>query len=183
MKYQINEEVISELGYTMPEFTYLLCRYLGKFDFAKLVSNGLVLNSELTDKGRLLVEHILVESTKEIKREDDLEVLALKLKEIYPKGRNAGGYYWTDGIQLIVKRLQLFFKKYGNSYKAEDIIKATQSYVDGFNGNYTLMRLLKYFIWKEATNHGEVESSSDLYTILENMKDGEVGSNTWIDVV
>ena len=93
MKYQINEEVISELGYTMPEFAYLLCRYLGKFDFAKLVSNGLVLNSELTDKGRLLVEHILVESTKEIKREDDLEVLALKLKEIYRESPDCKVYF------------------------------------------------------------------------------------------
>lgn len=51
----------------------------------------------------------------------------------------------------------------------ENLIRATQKYVEGHNGNYRLMRTLKYFIWKEERGAaGDVESTSDLLTYLEN---------------
>ena len=87
-------------------------------------------------------------------------------------------YYWTDGISLIIKRLKIFFKKYG-IYSNEIIIDATKRYVDSFNGDYRFMKLLKYFIFKEKKGEGgDVESSSDLLNFIEN-NEGEELSNDW----
>ena len=66
--------------------------------------------------------------------------------------------------------MQLFFKKYGSDYNHEDIIKATEKYVKSFNGDYSYMKVLKYFILKEKLGAGrDVESESELLTNLENL--------------
>ena len=50
---------------------------------------------------------------------------------------------------------------------------ATKKYVESFNGNYTYMRVLKYFIWKDekrvdSDGMGYVNEISDLATYIEN---------------
>ena len=51
----------------------------------------------------------------------------------------------------------------------EQIIKATQKYVDEMIGKPD-MRLLKYFIFKEAIGKGgDVEPTSDLLSYIENI--------------
>lgn len=107
-----------------------------------------------------------------------LDKLSERLKKIYPSGKKEGTtQVWTDGKKLITKRLNLFFKKYGE-FPPEDIIDATQRYVNDMNGS-RYMRTLKYFIFKETTNAaGEVESSSELLTYLEN-KDEDTLSTSW----
>lgn len=114
--------------------------------------------------------------------ESELKELATTLKEIYPKGKKDDRFYWADGVALIVKRLKAFFKKYGNDYTSEDIIDATQRYVDSKLGQPD-MRLLKYFIFKEGRNAAtnEVESSSDLLTYVEN-KDEDSNSDWMLNV-
>ena len=44
---------------------------------------------------------------------------------------------------------------YGTKYTDEQIINATQKYVNSFNGNYAYLKLLKYFIWKDERLKGE----------------------------
>ena len=107
--------------------------------------------------------------------------MATRLKEIFPKGKKDGtNYYWADGVALIVRRLKLFFKKYGNTYTDEQIIQATEKYVQGFNGNYQYMRLLKYFILKEKIGAaGEVEGDSELISYIENFGQEDTLSNDW----
>lgn len=114
----------------------------------------------------------------------DLKELASKLKSIFPKGSKDGtNTPWADGVALIEKRLKIFFKKYGE-YPYEDIIKATQKYVDSFNGNYRLMRTLRYFIWKESRGAaGDVESTSDLLTFLERADDVENLRDDWTSTI
>ena len=105
--------------------------------------------------------------------------LATELKNIFPKGRKEGtNFYWADGVALIVKRLKIFIKKYGDIYTEEQIIKAAKKYVESFNGDYRYMKLLKYFIFKE-----EIESStSDLLTYIENAEEESDLKNNW-DIV
>lgn len=99
---------------------------------------------------------------------DEIDDLSIKLKSIFPKGTKEGtNTPWTEGTKLIKRRLLMFFKKYGK-YSNEDILAAAESYVHSFNGNYSYMRVLKYFIFKEAVKAGEVESSSELLTYIEN---------------
>lgn len=135
----------------------------------------------LTNKGTEVIDSVIVDSDKNQKPEDRLVQLATRLKEIFPKGKKDGtNYYWADGIALIIRRLKLFFKKYGDTYTDEQIIRATEKYVRGFNGNYQYMRLLKYFIFKEKVGAaGEVEGDSELISYIENAGQEEDLRNDW----
>lgn len=135
----------------------------------------------LTNKGSEILESVIIDSDKQQEPQDKLNLLAARLKEIFPKGKKDGtNYYWADGVALIVRRLKLFFKKYGNDFTDEQIIQATEKYVQGFNGNYQYMRLLKYFIFKEKVGAGgEVEGDSELINYIENAGQEEDLRNDW----
>ena len=135
----------------------------------------------LTNKGTEVLDSVIMDSDKEQEPQDRLIQLATKLKEIFPKGKKDGtNYYWADGVALIVRRLKLFFKKYGNKFTDEQIIQAAEKYVQGFNGNYQYMRLLKYFIFKEKVGaNGEVEGDSELISYIENAGQEKNLRNDW----
>lgn len=135
----------------------------------------------LTNKGAEIIDSVIIDSDKNQQPEDKLVQLATRLKEIFPKGKKDGtNYYWADGVALIVRRLKLFFKKYGDAYSDEQIIQATLKYVEGFNGDYTYMRLLKYFIFKEKIGAaGEVEGDSELISYIENADQTDNLKNDW----
>lgn len=101
----------------------------------------------------------------------DLGPLCKRLKEIYPRGcKEVSGkrYYWTDSVKLIERRLKTFFSLYGE-FSDEEIEEATERYVKSFEGNYDMMKLLKYFIFREKSFGGGVsEPSSDLLNFIEN---------------
>jgi len=113
--------------------------------------------------------------------DDDINNLAKELKELFPKGKKDGtNYYWSDGIQLIVRRLRLFFKKYGNTYTNEQILQAADKYIKGFNGDYRYMKLLKYFIFKEKLGvGGDIEGESELINYIENNGQEDLNDN-WV---
>ena len=135
----------------------------------------------LTNKGTEVLDSVIMDSDKEQEPQDRLIQLATRLKEIFPKGKKDGtNYYWTEGVALIVRRLKLFFKKYGNKFTDEQIIQAAEKYVRGFNGNYQYMRLLKYFIFKEKVGaNGEVEGDSELINYIENAGQEENLRDDW----
>ena len=134
----------------------------------------------LTNIGKDILNGIIVDSDKHQEPQDKLTELATKLKTIFPKGKKDGtNYYWSDGVPLIIRRLKLFFKKYGNDFTNEQIIQATEKYVEGFNGSYQYMRLLKYFIFKEKVGaNGEIEGDSELISYIENADDEDL-RNEW----
>lgn len=134
----------------------------------------------LTNVGKDMLNGIIVDSDKHQEPQDKLTELATKLKAIFPKGKKDGtNYYWSDGVPLVIRRLKLFFKKYGNDFTNEQIIQATEKYVEGFNGSYQYMRLLKYFIFKEKVGaNGEIEGDSELINYIENADDEDL-RNEW----
>lgn len=135
----------------------------------------------LTNKGSEALNSVILDSDKSLESPNSLIPLATRLKEIFPKGKKEGTqYYWAEGTALIVRRLRLFFKKYGNKYTHDQIIQATEKYVQGFNGNYTYMRLLKYFIFKEKVGvGGDVEGDSELISYIENAGQEETLKEDW----
>lgn len=139
----------------------------------------------LTNKGTGVIDSVIVDSDKKQEPDERLIQLATRLKEIFPKGRKDGtSYYWADGVALIARRLKLFFKKYGDTYTDKQIIQATSKYVEGFNGDYTYMRLLKYFILKEKVGAaGEVEGDSELISYIENAGQEENLRNDWTSTI
>ena len=133
-----------------------------------------------TDKAVKLLDNVLADSSVD----DDTKIteLATKLNELYPKGKKEGtNQFWADGVSIIVKRLKIFYKKYG-FYDNDIIIKATENYIKSFNGDYRFMKTLKYFLWSEKVNKaGEVEPTSDLLTYIENADEVDELNNDWLN--
>lgn len=115
---------------------------------------------------------------------DDIEVLADKLREIYPKGKMEGTtYYYRCNKADIVRKLKSFFKRYGN-YSHDQVFKATKAYVESFDGNLKGMRLLKYFIWKDEVKDGETIATSQLADWIENEGQTNTFNSNWaLDVL
>ena len=133
----------------------------------------------LSDTGEYVIEGAMASSS--VNKSDEwYNALADKLREIYPAGKKPGyAYTWRDSTSCIADRLKKFFLKYGD-FPEEDIIRVTKEYVDRFNGNYTYMQLLKYFIWKNKVTGeevvrgrvvGEVERQSQLAAYLQDTPD------------
>ena len=154
----------------------------------------------ITNRGAEVLNSVIIDSDKKQEPEDRLLKLATSLKAVFPKGKKDGtNYYWADGVALIERRLKLFFKKYGESLNSTfeneyssmtkeefdnfidtKIINATNKYVEGFNGCYQYMRLLKYFIFKEKIGaNREIEGDSELISYIENAGQEEDLKNDW----
>ena len=134
----------------------------------KIIKEGIPLQENLliTNRWDEEVSAIILESDDTIPPVEEIQALASKLREIFPKGLKVGSSAWRGNIREITLRLQKFFKIYGSQYKPEDIIDATRKYVDRFNGDYTYMRILKYFIMKHDSETNE--DVSELANFLEN---------------
>lgn len=122
-----------------------------------------------TDLGISLADELIADSEQSIVSQTDrIENLANILRDMYPGGKIPGtSYYYKSNKADIVRKLKSFFRRYGE-YTDEQITEATQRYIDSFNGNYTYLKLLKYFIWKDETRDGEVIQSSVLADWIEN---------------
>ena len=188
MKIVIDSSILEKEGFTMQDFAVILYYLSG--------GSG-VLNAELCDslwnRGFLIkdadgyivdnnkystIESWLSASTLSASNKDDLTTLADTLRNIYPAGKKSGtNDYWRDSTKIISQRLAMFFKKYGDKYTNEDIVKATQNYVTSFNGNYQYMRLLKYFIYKKDREAGD--ETSQLASYLDNAGEESLQDIDW----
>ena len=127
---------------------------------------------------------ILLDSEKTCQSQEKLEDLAVKLMEIFPKGKKEGTcHYFKGNKKDNILKLKKFFKLYGK-YTDQQILDAARNYVASFNGNYAYMRILKYFIWKdeikvnsEGTRY--VEEVSDLANWIENAGHEDTLRNDW----
>ena len=159
--------------------------------YRSLVSKGLITKANgtmqslnrkysATEKGIALADVLLADSEESIViKEDGIKELADKLREIYPEGKMSGtSYYYKCNRADIVRKLKSFFRRYGE-YTSEQIIEATQRYVTSFNGNYTYLRLLKYFIWKDENKDGETLQVSQLADWIENKDSVNPSNSDW----
>lgn len=135
----------------------------------------------VTNRGRDAINTVILNSDKNVGTPEvvkRIEALVPQMQAIYPEGKNFNGQYWRGNKTDIKKKLQTFFKKYGNEFTDEQILAATREYVSGFNGDYKFMRLLQYFIWKEETKDGTKVSISELANYIENAgQEGDLTDN------
>lgn len=150
-----------------------------------LVKNGGIY--KVTQHWSDVLDEIISDSSGSIEKSDEeLLELAKQMREIYPAGKmkSRSGlstpYYYRCNNSEVVKKLKKFFTLFG-SRPDEEILDATRRYVASFHGNYSNMRLIKYFILKDDVRlsedgTGHVEQISDLATFLENKEsEGEEG--------
>ena len=191
MTITIDEEVCKNWGLTMPEVLALT-----------LVKTGVdisVLFASLEDKKALVrdirnkylvtmgyderLSSVLLDSDKDRQPQDRIELLASQMMELFPALKKAGSsQYFRGNRKDITLRLKKFFKLYGNRFSNSQILEATKKYVESFNGNYTYMRVLKYFIWKDerrtdSEGVGYIDEVSDLASYIEN--DGKEFNKEW----
>lgn len=188
----VDDKVCEANGITKDEAFILAAIQYGTEDmYNHLIKEGYItkINSScyelnkkytITNRGINLFSDIVLNSDKNItESSNSISELASKLREIYPTGKMPGTtYYYKGNLQDIEKKLKSFKKRYGN-YTDEDIIKATENYIKSFNGNYTYLKLLKYFIWKDEKRDGETIATSVLADWIENEGQEEELTNNW----
>lgn len=184
MKITIDEDICKKYKITVSEVLMIL---LIKFETnilelgEQMMATEMIVPHDIID-GRYLVtqrwndvvENIILDSDKYKQPIDRLNQLVTQLQKIFPEGKKEGtSQYWRGNKREISLRLKKFFKLYDNTYTDEQILTAAKNYVEGFNGQYNYMRVLKYFIWKDERKMTEDEKMqiievSDLANYIEN---------------
>ena len=196
MKYVISTKALRDRGIKEEEALAVLlltaCDNISEL-FERLIKKGYIRRTEgifgqgfeINETFLNKVQAALLSKDPDVPEEDKLDTLASQLMEVFPKGKKEETTsYWRGNRKEIRERLQKFFKLYGNKYTDEQILKATQDYVSSFNGNYSYMRVLKYFILKDERKSDEegkliVQQVSDLATFIENAEDLDPVRNDW----
>ena len=194
MKITIDEKVCTKHKMTPVEVLFALAIRASKSPQGELLNME---NREIIVKDKnvykvtqhwsdVLDEIISDSSGKVEKSDEELLELAKQMRELYPQGKmkdrygHLTPYYYRCNNGEVVKKLKKFFTIFGD-VSDEEILDATKRYVASFQGNYTGMRLIKYFILKDDVKPGEdgnhVEQISDLATFLENKESEEEGVN------
>ena len=141
----------------------------------------------LLEKGKVALAENCVQEKKVLKRavtkaiKDRCDALAPLLMEIYPSGKKPGtNIQWRGYKGGNSEKLQKLITT-GNDFTDEEAIEATKAYVTGFNGMYTDMRCLPYFLGKRELVGGEVKSSCDFMTYVEDIRNNEQSrvSSNW----
>lgn len=200
MDFHINKETLAKSGISVDMAFYLASIYFDRpytydtFDTASkqglitynhLDRYNLPIQPKLTREGVELVESIFLNS--EFKGDkgidtDRYDELADKLRELYPKGRKEGtSYLWRDSHAKIANKLRTLVKKYNFKFTDEQAISATKRYIESFNGNYSYMQLLKYFILKKDKDTGE--ENSQLMSYIENEDCTDAANDDWMNEV
>ena len=192
MTISINEEICKKNGLDMSElFAILLiksCEDLAKLfqsmEDRKILVKDLFKGYMITQRWDDVVSSILLASDKSSQSPERHKNLTLKLMEQFPKEKKAGTcHYFRGNKKDNILRLKKFFKLYGK-YTDQQIIDAAKRYVSSFNGNYSYMRVLKYFIWKDdvktdADGNRYVDEVSDLANWIENAGQEDSMNNDW----
>ena len=181
MTISINENICKENGLDISELLAILliksCNdlptLLKSLEDRKIIVKDMFRGYMITQRWDDVASSILLDSDKDRQSPERIENLAAKLMEIFPKQKKLGTcHYFRGNKKDIVLKLKKFFKIYGK-FSDEQILNAARSYVQSFNGNYSYMRILKYFIWKDEVkinSDGEkyVDEVSDLASWIEN---------------
>ena len=192
MKIEVSDKICEKYNLSIEEALVLIgLKYSSQEVFQKLNKERFLLNLgssifeeetkyKLSRKANEALSCILAESTDVVaKRTTNIEELADKLRDIYPNGKIFNtNYYYRCNRQDIINKLKTFFKMYGTKYTDEQIINATQKYVNSFNGNYAYLKLLKYFIWKDERLKGESVQSL-LADFIENESSEDTTNTDW----
>lgn len=167
-KVSITEDACLKNGLSIQETLLLLAYSCGPLNIDGAI-NKLTTRNLLSKYGKYeglsvsslaieILNNVIMDSMTILPKSKELDELATRLRSLYPDGKK-GDYYWKSSQKEIVDKLRKFYAIYGNKWTADDIAKATETYVKNNTGNQ-YMRILKYFILKD--------NRSDLAEVLEN---------------
>lgn len=114
-----------------------------------------------TEKGEDLIRNCLANT--DPTKDNDIETLAIQMKELFPKGSKSPGHPWRSNTKEVIDKLKRF--KISYTYSDDQILEATADYIKTMQ-NSPYMRTLKHFIIKKVND----EIVSDLASFIENDK-------------
>jgi len=180
MKIVIDTDILEKNNLTIEEF-FILWLSNNNINILSSINNlkeKNIISNDIFDKGKFIISDniknllssVLIESEVAEEKESWFLNLAKAIQKIYPKGKKSGtNYSWRGTTTEIAKRLKILKVKYKCSFNEDQVINATKNYIASFNGVYTKMRLLKYFILKiEKDSDNNAVFHSDLMEIIEN---------------
>lgn len=192
MNISINEDVLNKYHLTLEEFLVLfLCSRECDIEatIKSLTLMGIVdkdlhnpFSAVVSDNTKDIVASIIIDSdSKVINKDEEFNALANKMRDLYPEGKKPGStYYWRDSVPVISRKLKTLVAKFGVQLTEEKVLSATRRYIESFNGNYTYMQLLKYFILKTDKVTGDIRS--ELLSYMENEGQDTHNDNWLTDV-
>jgi hypothetical protein len=190
LNFVINSKVLQDNGFSLRDFSILLYYISGEerdihpeiskslWERGYLIKTllGYQYNPHITEDLIFWVSESKRVSDKKPKR--DVTSLAERLRDLFPSGKKDKALNWKGSQKAIEQRLTLFFNKFGTEYTDDEIVDCTRKYIASFNGNYTYMRVLKYFIMKQVDGTNLMEST--LYELLENKdEDSPCENSDW----
>lgn len=196
MKLILNSDICAKYHLSIDEALILLLimrnpDYNGTF--RDLVNRGLLQNQNgkciISTTTETLLNRMMIDSGNVDERR--LSTLASKMQQCFPEGKPQGSVnYFRANKREIIFQLQKFFIQYGD-YSDEDIVEATQSYVNSFHGNYRYLPIITNFILKATKTQDEmgnpvIKESSQLATQLENKQQEEerrgmaINDDSWL---
>lgn len=192
MTISISEKVCKDNNLNLSELLAILliksCNDVSKLfkslEERKIIVKDMFEGYMITQRWDDVASTILLDSDKDKQSPERIESLATKLMEIFPREKKVGTcHYFRGNKKDIILKLKKFFKIYGK-FTDEQILNAATKYVESFNGNYSYMRILKYFIWKDEVKINSdgiryVEEVSDLASWIENVGQEESLSSDW----
>jgi|SRR5574344_103818 hypothetical protein len=190
MIFTIDSKKLEKSGSSIPEYLVLLLtkycqdipKLLEELKQKEMIQTCVYGYDILSPKADKFVADMMVYNDKKIPDYDYITALARKMCQLFPAGLKPGtAISWRGNSRDIANRLMKFFAQY-STYTAEEVLDATKRYVDSFNGNYSYMRVLKYFIMKQETvadeyGNASVETISQLADFIENKENGGQQNN------
>lgn len=183
MKITIDEKACKKHKMTISGVLYALAIRAGLTgnDVQEMLSKEILVEGQ--DSWYMVTQHwsdtldeILAESST-VTDDNRLLNLAKKIQSIFPSGyktdeRTGAKYYHKSNSRVIQNALKRFLSYY-EDYSDEDILDATQRYVDSYEGNYSRIEMANYFVFKDNRNKGG-EITSSLATFLENKENEDI---------
>lgn len=192
-KMQFDKDFIKKLG--LPEDEALLLYLIYTKDGIEKTAQSLM-NKKLI-KPMMLAGYILTsDGNKYINKhlyskenKDSLRDIAKAIIACYPLGTREGtSKQWRGNEKEIADRLRLLQERNDFTFTKEEAVKATEEYVKSFNGQYTYMMFLKYFVIKiKYDEKGNSVIESALQDYIENTRNGGKNVNennsNWTTVI
>lgn len=186
MKITIDTDILEKENLSLGETLVLLLSYYNvdtQKEMASLYEKGIAdrnlfenIPPVLSDNAKVFVNKLLVNSDRNVQN-SNLEFLdiAQAMYALYPSGKRPGkNYSWKSSAKVLAERLKTLVKRYNFTFTKEEAVAVTQEYLNSFGGDYTRMKMLDYFIWKDdKANNG---FTSDFMTLIENKRDNETSN-------
>ena len=185
MKITIDDAILEKYKIRIAECLYWFL-YAKRCDIKEiekeLIDNGLAEIKEgefsaITEGKEDLLVSVLLQQSVTIDEKWFYDV-ADALRAVFPDGKKPGtAYYWKDSTAIVAQKLKTLKSKYVFNFTKEQAVRAAKKYIESFNGDYTYMQLLKYFILKKDPSTGELRS--DFMSYITNEGQEDLDNNLW----